>query len=104
MGQAAWFLRPLQFWRRASRTSGEWQWIAAPTLSVGALQSYPPCIPDLALSASMLPEFSLRQTRLEGVSEGPISFIQGAEAQRAGLTYPLCIFHVTLALGELEPL
>lgn len=52
----------------------------------------------------MLPEFSLRQTRLEGVSEGPISFIQGAEAQRAGFTYPLCIFHVTLALGELEPL
>lgn len=60
--------------------------MAAPTLSVGALQSYPPCMPDLALSASMLPEFSLRQTRLEGVSEGPISFIQGAEAQRAGFT------------------
>lgn len=52
----------------------------------------------------MLSEFSLRQTRLEGVYEGSMSFIQGAEAQRAGFTYPLCIFHATLALGELEPL
>lgn len=34
----------------------------------------------------MLPEFSLRHTRLEGVSEKHISFVRGAEAQRAGFT------------------